>query len=128
MTGFISNVVNNQIVNPVGHTAATSTVVFSLSTLLGGWNLQSFLGTIALIFSILWYALTIYESKTVQGFVIRFRAHLGRTLKNKGWKKMGQHVAKNALTDAVAVVEKAKVEVADAKDTAADAAQAVQKP
>jgi len=119
----ISNVVNNQIVNPTGHTVATMTVVSSF--LIGQAPL---LGSIALIFSIAWYALTIYESKTVQGFVIRFRAHLARTLKNKGWKKAGQHVAKNALKDAVAVVEKAKVEVADAKDTAADAAQAVEKP
>ena len=128
MTGLISNVVNNQIVNPVGHTAATSTVVFSLSTIIGHWNVQSFLGTVALIFSIAWYALTIYESKTVQSFVIRFRSHLSRTLKNKGWKKIGSHMAKHALDDAVAVVEKSKVEVQDAKDTAADAAKAVDKP
>lgn len=118
----ISNVVNNTVVNPVGHTAATGAVITSL---LVGWT--PVLGSIALLFSIVWYALTIYESKTVQSFVVRFRSHMARTLKNKGWKKAGQHMARTALVDATEAVDKAKVEVADAKDTAADAQTAVDK-
>ncbi len=115
--------VNDPIISPAGHTVATGSILLTLAN----W-LNPTLTTVAVILSIIWYGVTIYESKTFKSFSIRFRAHLARVLKLKGHKKAGQKMAEKALADAKAVVVETKGDAALAADTVEDAKQAVAAP
>lgn len=118
----IQMIVNDQVVNPTAHTFALAGVLTALS----GWA-TPFMTALATFLAIVWYAVNVYESKTFQSFMIRFRAHVARTLKHKGRKVQGQKIAESALKDAKAIVVVAKEDVVAAKETVADVQTVVDK-
>lgn len=119
---LVGLVLSHPNVRPVGNASATGVIIVSWMGVL-----TPVLTAIATCMAIIWYAITIYESKTGQSFAIRLKAHTARLLKNTGHKEAGQKMADKALDAAVKVLEVAKVEVADAKDTVADVQTAVDK-
>ncbi len=65
----VHQLVNDQVVAPTGHVAATGAIFASLFGLL-----TPALTTVATVLAIAWYAITIYETQTVQRFLADLRS------------------------------------------------------
>jgi hypothetical protein len=94
--GFI----NGQVIHPVGHTVATGAVILSVL----GW-LTPVLTAVATLMAILWYAVTLYESKTVQDILARWKSNkiIGVKATAQSTAAVDLTVAKQAVKDANAL-------------------------
>ncbi len=96
----VSTFVNGSVIQPTGHVAATGVVLMAWL----GW-LTPVLTAIATVMAILWYAVTLYESKTVQDMIARWKAKkvLGPKVAAQVDAAVSLVVAKQAVKDAAAL-------------------------
>lgn len=95
--GTVAHIVNNATARTVGHTSATGAIILSWVHVFGEIG-----SAVATFMAILWYAVTLYESKTVQDIITRWAAQ-----KVLGPKVAAQRDAVNKLIVAVDTAQKA---------------------